>query len=133
MKVTKIKIYIIVISMLSLYYFFFYKETFSTNMSENSQFIKNNIKLLTKPYNLTNDYNDNDNDSDEILNMYINKHLKNTTPLVKPDLTQTLTNESLKTLHLLELNHLKLILKRIHDIESMTINDNPTTQSTSSK
>jgi hypothetical protein len=115
MKVTRNHIIFFVIFVFSLYFYLTYKEKFSVNPLTPS--MKDHAKDLSKKYYLNDDSNI---DSDDILNRYINKHLlSGETKVVTPDPTFVLNNDTLKALQFIELNELKLILKRIYQIETL--------------
>tara|TARA_B110000495_G_C22926710_1_gene541612 strand:- start:179 stop:667 length:489 start_codon:yes stop_codon:yes gene_type:complete len=105
----------------------FKKEQFNTmndlvNSGINYEKKRNNILKHTD--NLVNDINPfdiNNTDSNEILNKYIDKHLFDSKKSVVPTNQGNLSNESLKTIQLIQLNELKLILEKINRIESIQV------------
>jgi len=121
MKVTQNHIFFVIIILFSLYCYSTYKEKFVltsiTAPKQKQQQIIENVKSLKETQYLNDTI-----DSDDILNRYINKHLlSGTANNITPDISNKLNNETLKALQLIELNELKLILKRIHEIETLPI------------
>ena len=121
MKVTQNHIiFFVIITLFSLYCYSTYKEKFVLNSITSSKKTQKQIIENVKSLAETQALNDTI-DSDDILNRYINKHLlSNTSTNITPP-TNTLNNDTLKVLQLIELNELKLILKRIHEIETLPI------------
>ena len=62
--------------------------------------------------------------SEETLNRLIDNELATdiSTQVINPELFNNLNNETLKTLHFIELNELKLILDKINRIENLKLN-----------
>ena len=114
---------ILFICSLFILYYWNYKESFildsiTSNKNQREQ-------ILEKATNLSNNSSIKDNlgtDNEDILNRYINEHLiKNKTQTVNYDNMSSLNNDTVKALQLIELNELKLILKRIYQIESLPL------------
>jgi hypothetical protein len=114
---------ILFICSLFILYYWNYKESFildsiTSNKNQREQ-------ILEKATNLSNNSSIKANlgtDNEDILNRYINEHLiKNKTQTVNYDNMSSLNNDTVKALQLIELNELKLILKRIYQIESLPL------------
>ena len=114
---------ILFICSLFILYYWNYKESFildsiTSNKNQREQILENAVNISNKS-SIKNNYRDNNED---ILNRYINEHLnKNKTQTVNYDNINTLNNDTVKALQLIELNELKLILKRIYQIESLPL------------
>ena len=114
---------ILFICSLFILYYWNYKESFvldSLISNKNQREI-----ILEKKINLSNNSSIKTNlgvHNEDILNRYINENFtKNKIQTVNYDNMNSLNNETVKALQLLELNELKLILKRIYQIESLPL------------
>lgn len=111
-------------------YHLYKKEQFNTMndlVSSGRNYEKTRNKILKNTESLVKNINpfDIDNtDTDDILNRYINKHLLDNKKSVVPKKDNDLSNETKKTIQLIQLNELKLILDKINRMESIQIDEN---------
>ena len=123
MKVQQ-KYLLVILFVCSLYFLYYwkYKESFILDsITKDKSHRKTILDNATKISN-NSSIKDKLIDNEEILNRYINEHLINTkTETVNSDNINSLNNDTLKAVQLIKLNELKLILKRIYQIESLPL------------
>jgi hypothetical protein len=64
-----------------------------------------------------------DSDVNEMVDKYINKHLLDKKKSVVPPKDSDLSNETLQAIQLIQLNELKCILEKIHNLESIKVDE----------